>query len=220
VPQSALNQIPNATLREGMAAIVMSTPGLRKTMRLSRQQVRLQHEHELTRVSGAAVPILLGREAALELTVDVEEPLFTVKDQELFPSAVHYLARLRQSREVLKRGEKYLVYVDPFGARFAEVCDLDNRWLGTCELWDRPTLSDAAALGERFGIATAVFQEELKNVPRWAMPTTAARVQIAEHNARLAQDQRGARSNRETDRLIDLTADAIDAAAPAFEPEP
>lgn len=201
MPMSALHQIPNATLREGMAAIVTSMPGLRQTNRLSRRQVRLQHEHELTQVRGAAVPILLGREAALELTVDVEEPLFTVQDQELFPSPVHYLARLRQSREVLKRGEKYLVYVDPFGARFAEVCDLDNRWLGTCELWDRPTLSDTEALGKRFGLASAVFNEELKaNVPRWALPTTEARVQIAEHNTRLAQEDARARTDRATGR--------------------
>lgn len=185
-----LEGIAEPMMREGMKALLASKPGLLQTRRLSRRDVRLRHQGELATVRGAAVSMLLGPDGALISRVGMQEPLFTIQDAELFPEPIHFLARLKETRQVLERGREYKLYVDPFGGRRAEVHDLDGRWLGGVQLWDRPSLADTEALGERFGIAQAVFDAELKsNVPRWAMPTTQARTAIFERNAAVAKGE-------------------------------
>ncbi len=183
-----INAIADETLREATRALVVQRPGFIRTRKLSRREACQTQRHELTPIRGAAVPILLGREAARVCRVMSKHPLIEVEAGEHFPEPLYYFAQLREGRVMLERGREILLYVDPFGSRRAEVCDLEGRWLGGVEFWDRPSPVEVERLGEQFGRANAAFATELQtNVPRWAMPTTTARTAIIEHNTEVVR---------------------------------
>lgn len=186
-PMEELNAVADPVIRDAMKALVTTRPGMLNTRRLSRRAAFERHRQELTCVRGAAVAVMLGPDAARVGRVGEKEPLIAVQDAEFFPQPIHFFAQLRERREMLERGAEYLLYVDPFGCRRAEVHDLKGRHLGSVELWDRPAALDTEARGRQFGLATAAFNDELaRNVPRWALPTVEARTAIMEHNVRVA----------------------------------
>ena len=126
--------------------------------------------------------LLEGLGLGEEITVS-KDLLLTVSGDDLPSAGVHFKAVLKDTKELLKRGEKYLCYRNPFGGHQIEVCAANGAWLGSCELWDRPSHGDVEAIEHRAGQAAAVEREELKDVRRWAAPQVAARTQAAQHNA-------------------------------------
>lgn len=213
-----IEAIAEPVIREAMRALVTTRPGLLNTVRLSRRAARLSQEHELVKLRGAAVPVLLGRDCARVGTVEKHHPLIKVHDQEFFPDPIFFHAQLRQSRETLQRGGEFLLYVDPFGCHRAEVCDLKGRWLGTVEYWDRPNPLDEAARGKQYGMANAAFQDELSRLglPRYSLPAIEARTRIFEHNAAVArgeaitsEEKAAEREEREDERAIERRQKAV-----------
>lgn len=177
-PASSYLALPEIQ-RAAVEALIHSTPGLWRTRLLCPWEIWSPGRSQLQRLTGAAVPVLLGAEAARECVV-TKDCHFIIEDAEIEPDAMWFLAQA--SGRLLPRGEKFLVYLNPFNRETLEVCDAKGRWLGSAPRWQRDCKADAEALRRRYGAVRTIEAAELAGVQVRAAPTTEQRIADLRHN--------------------------------------
>jgi hypothetical protein len=168
-----------AQQRAVVEALISSTPGLCRTRLLSPWEVWNAGRCQLKRLTGAAVPVLLGIEAARPARV-TKDCHFIIEDQEIEPDEMWFLAQA--NGRMLPRLEEFLVYLNPFNPTVLEVCDRKGAWLGSAPRWQRDCRADAEALRRRYGAVRSIEAAELSKVQVRAAPMTEQRIADLRHN--------------------------------------
>lgn len=205
-----------APAREVAHALIQSTPGLWRTRKLAPLEVYEAGRGELTRVEGAMVPVLLGKEAALPVTVTVDHQL-VIQDVDIEADPMWFDAELTNGR-LLGQRQEVLAYLNPFLPQSLEICDLDGRWLGTAPRAARISKLDTEALQHRYGKVRRLEQKLLAPVAARGAALARERVAMHERNAALLsgepitaaekQEARRARANAADPADFTLVEDA------------
>lgn len=163
LPAQSLLALP-APQKSVADAIIQSTPGLWKIRKQSPVEVWRESVGSLTRVSGAAIPVLLGPQAARPLTV-TDDHSFVIEDGEISPEPMQFDSALTNGR-IIEQGRKCLGYLNPYVPQELQVCDDSGRWLGTAERVHRPCKTDTESLARRYGQVRKIESALLAPVAR------------------------------------------------------
>jgi len=144
--------------RAAIHALLGARPEFTRIRKLSPREVWTAHKHELTKVSDALLPTLLGPPHARELTV-TNDGYLTLEDHELSPEPLLYLATpispISPISPILPRGRVVLAYPNPFDLSRLVVCEAAKThrgaYLGACPAWIRTPVQDTAALAKKCG---------------------------------------------------------------------
>jgi len=165
-------------------ALLNSQPHLTRNRYLSPSEVWNAHKHELTRLPDSVVGALLPGEANLATVTD--EGYFRLKDQELDPESILYLAQL--NGDMLPRGREYFVLQNAFQPDRLIVHDKCHNgkiggYLGSAKLWGREDVRDTAAIQRRCGQVQKLEADLLAPVARRGREITEAKAAMHDHNA-------------------------------------
>ena len=123
--------------RAAMRARIEATPGLWRTRKLAPQEVWDAGKGELVTVPDHALAMLLEADDARHGERCESNRLFILKDRTIDAEPLHFDASALIRQGLVRPGERYSVYLNPFDAARLIVCDGALRYLGTAPLWDR-----------------------------------------------------------------------------------
>jgi len=185
MPLAELNGF-DAEQRAAIEAVIQR-PGMAQLRPMSPRQAFNSRTNELVRLPDCALPDILGPELGDSPKVDKDLTL-TVKDPDI-PNRQHtFVARVRRPdgrEESLKRGERYLVHVSPFGEDIAYVSDHTGQFLGTVDCLQKACRTDIEALQANFGKVRHATSEELKRLKPRGEQRLRERFEDTLHNVRV-----------------------------------
>ena len=164
-------------------ALIQQTPGLWKNRKLSPAEVWGKASGGLTKVSGAAVPVLLGPDAARPVTV-TDDHSFVVEDGEISPEPMQFDAMLTNGR-IIEQGRKCLGYLNPYVSTELQICDDSGRWMGVAERVNRICKTDTEALARRYGQVRKIESALLAPVARRGAAIARERIEMRTENISL-----------------------------------
>ncbi|MEI6492034.1 MAG: hypothetical protein WCO94_05760 [Verrucomicrobiota bacterium] len=164
-------------------ALIQQTPGLWKNRKLSPAEVWGQASGGLTKVSGAAVPVLLGPDAARPVTV-TDDHSFVIEDGEISPEPMQFDSALTNGR-IIEQGRKCLAYLNPYVSTELQICDESGRWLGVAERVNRICKTDTEALARRYGHVRKIESALLAPVARRGSAIARERIEMRNANSQL-----------------------------------
>jgi hypothetical protein len=168
--------------------MLRQTPELWQTRRLSPAEVWEARRSELTRVSGAAIPILFGPEHARAERVESDLSI-VIQDREISPTPLVYDAVLTNGRHLTRR-QNVAVYLNPFAPDTLQVCDENLRWLGTAERVQRLCKMDSDGALRRYNKIRQIAADELAPVARMGARITQRETERLTNNARALDKSR------------------------------
>lgn len=179
-----LAKLPART--QELALSLLDAPGFTKPHRLSPRQVMDMHKGELTKLPKSAVPLLIPRQWAREVTVKSDRTI-SIQDQLAGPEPFTYLCRIntRHGSEMLRPGLKLLARFNP--ADPTEVCisDENDRYIGHLAATTRIGFMDTETMTARLGERSAIKADLEAPVRNALAPVMQDRMEMREHNDRL-----------------------------------
>jgi len=187
--QEKLAEMPTEA-RAAVSAFVQQ-PGFSRIRRRSRREAWQAGAGDLVRLAPRDCVALMGMESAIERTVsDRLEILF--EDRTISADPMVYLASVKNEhghRIQLKRGEKYLCFLNPQDPSRVQVCEghgaRRGAWIGEAPAFVTPSRKDVDALMMNYGRAVAATTPERMDVERRAAGEVHRRTSDAAWNARL-----------------------------------
>lgn len=178
--QQALLQLPPAA-QEVLVRQLAQVPGAIRQRRLSPWEVWTQGARGLRKLPMAMVPALLGPKYGVERKVDDRCQIHFMQDGKEYL----FLAQLSTAdghEYMLKRGEKYLTFLNPLAPDALHVLAANGSYLGHCPAWQRAALGDEAALEAQYKAASKAFADVLAPVNLRARDILAQRTQDMRRN--------------------------------------
>lgn len=166
-------------------ARIERTPGLWRTRKLSPQEVWDAGKGELVTVPDHALAMLLEADDARHGERCENNRLFILKDRTIDAEPLHYDASVLIRQGVVRPGERYSVYLNPFDAARLIVCDGALRYLGTVPLWDRIPRLDRGEASRRLVYIRQDQSTCLDNLARRGADQTRRMLGMRESNAAL-----------------------------------
>lgn len=179
-----LSKLPART--QEMALTLLDAPGFTKPHRLSPRQVAEQHRHELTKLHKSAIPLLIPRQWAKEVTVKSDRTI-QIQDQLAGPEPFTYLCRIKTTHgaEMLRPGLKLLARFNPADPSELCISDENDCYIGHLPVTTRVGFMDTDSMQARLGERSAV-KADLEAPVRTALaPVMNDRVSMRDHNDRL-----------------------------------
>lgn len=155
-----------------------------KPVRMTRQEVWHRGHGELERIPGWLVCTILGDDLAREARITSSE--FAIRDNEIGPGVYRYepLITTADGRtEVLRDGETYQVFINPFALGTLFVRDARGRYLGEAKQIYVPCRADHDGVKRAMGASVAREEALLRDFKRRHGDQGAAKQARHEHNA-------------------------------------
>jgi hypothetical protein len=154
--------------------------------RLSRRQVMDMHKSELTKLPKSAVPLLIPRQWAREVTVKSDRTI-SIQDQLAGPEPFVYLCRLitRNGAEMLRPGLKLLARFNPADPTELCISDENDRYIGHLTATSRIGFMDTETMNARLGERSAIKSDLEAPVRNALAPIMQDRMDMKAHNDRL-----------------------------------
>lgn len=153
LPGETLSKL--STEQQDAVLALIQQPGLSRCRKLAPVEVWEQGRRGLVKLPVWCVPDILGHDLAIERKVGADG-LFCFEDRELAAAPFRYLARAmnRDGYEVLLRdGETYQTFVNPFALDQLVVCDVRGGYIGTCRRLESVRKDDPEKLYKAMGDA-------------------------------------------------------------------
>jgi hypothetical protein len=179
-----LAKLPART--QELALSLLDEPGYTMPHRLSPRQVVDMYKSELTKLPKSAVPLLIPRQWAREVTVKSDRSI-TIQDQLAGPEPFSYICRIitRNGAEMLRPGLKLLARFNPSDPTELCISDENDRYIGHLTATSRVNFLDHETMVERLGERSAI-KADLEAPVRAAMASTMQdRMDMKAHNDRL-----------------------------------
>lgn len=199
-------------------ALIQTTPGLWRERKLSPAEVWEAGRGELTVVSGSAIPVLLGPDAARRATV-TDDHMLRVDDDEVDPEPMWFDAALDNGR-ILEQRRPVLVYLNPYTPSGLQVCDESGRYLGTAPRIHRISKLDTEALARRYGQVRKIEGRILAPVAARGAEIARQRAKMHEHNAAVLSGHDSIEDQRKSERTARALATYRPDASDLLDPEP
>jgi len=190
MPAAPLAALPDDKRLPLLSAIEADPAALSRTRLMTPHEVWHRDKQELTRAPGSWLPLVLPLAMAIERRVS-DQHLFEFEEQEISPGPLRFLAQLHQ--RMLRPGEKYQTWLNPWQPDELHLCDTRGRYLGACEPWRAPCKADVAAIERQVGRQSKIERELLNPVAAAAVQLARNRAADAQVNARLLAEVEVAR---------------------------
>lgn len=179
-----LAKLPART--QELALSLLEEPGYTMPHRLSPRQVMDMHRHELTKLPKSAVPLLIPRQWAREVTVKSDRTI-QIQDQLAGPEPFTYLCRLstRHGAEMLRPGLKLIARFNPADPTELCISDENDRYIGHLSATTRIAFMDQETMVARLGERSAVKADLEAPVRNALAPVMQDRMAMQAHNDRL-----------------------------------
>jgi len=144
--------------QQAAMADLMQVPGCYRLRKLSPTEVWEQDCRGLTRLPAHVLPAIIGRDLATERKVN-DHGSFSFQDSSIWPEPLRYvgIAVDPRGREImLREGETYLTFCNPFDPRYLLVSDAKGAYVGRCCRVERACRADDEALAMAMGQAAHV----------------------------------------------------------------
>ena len=207
--------------RATVEVLINSASALTQIRKLSPREVWDRGSRSLTKLQGCVIPMLLGQELAVERRV--EGSMFEFQDREVGPGTHRYLAQVQTQYRVpqlLKEGETYLTYINPFDPAQLHVCDARGAYVGACAPWTKIRRDDVDALHRRMGQAAKLEATLLAPVARRGGDITRRRIADAKWNAGVLADKPMTKEEKEVQRNTKQRLARNTGSVEDFIPEP
>lgn len=181
-PQETFLALP-APQRAIADALIRQTPALWQHRKLSPAEVWEASRGDLLRVSGAAIPTLLGPTAARAAAV-TDDHQIVIQDTEIDPEPMWFDAALTNGR-ILEQRRPLRVYLNPYTPAALQVCDQEGRYLGDAPRVHRICKTDVDALQRRYGRVRKIESKLLNPVAARGAKKARERADMHAHNARI-----------------------------------
>lgn len=152
LPAAMLDAVP-ADRRRAIDAIA-AQPGHARIRRLSPAEVFHGGCKDLVKLPIAILPDIIGRDLAQPRKVN-DKGMIAFEDHELDTEPFLFLARARTGNGhdlLLRDGETYETFINPFDRTHLIVCDGKGAFLGWCERYQKPCKVDTEALHKTMGM--------------------------------------------------------------------
>jgi len=188
-PESLLDEM-DPQVAEHLRQIIRSDPGKFSDMQVMSPRAaaeKCRESCELVRLPQAAVPEILGLELGDVESVKEDDTLY-IKDKYVpnrrYPVAA-IVRTLDGRKQVLPRGSKWLIHINPFTGREAYVSTPDQRFVGIAPVLVAGSRLDREALLDNLKILNSVKQRELKRLAPLADQRIEKLYEDAEHDVTL-----------------------------------
>ena len=190
---------------------LMQLPGCYRLRKLSPAEVWERDAGGLVRLPPHVLPALIGRDLAQERKVN-DHGSFLFQDAAIAPEPLRYVGiavNPRRQEIMLREGETYLTFCNPFDLRYLLVCDSRLGYIGRCERVegvcraDQDRLTEAmgqaahanalrsrAFLARNAGFAEQRAEDDLANAAMLAAASPAGVVQRQQEDCKAASDRR------------------------------
>jgi hypothetical protein len=139
--------------QEAALQALMHLPGCYRMRKLAPAEVWESGAARMARISMSVLPAIIGRDLAQERAVN-DHGSFLFEDASLSAEPLRYqgIAKDPRGHEImLREGEKYLTFCNPFDPRYLLVCDSDMGYIGRCLRVERVSRADDAELARAMG---------------------------------------------------------------------
>ena len=144
--------------QQAAVSALMHMPGCFRLRRMSPAEVWERDSGQLVRLPAHVLPALIGRDLAQERKVN-DHGSFLFEDASISPEALRYVGVAvtpRKQEVMLREGETYLTFCNPFDPRYLLVCDAHGAYIGRCQRVERACRADEAGLIHAMGQAAHV----------------------------------------------------------------
>jgi hypothetical protein len=182
LPASHVEKLPDQSRAAVMA--LAERPGMSRCRMMSPTEV-WQRRSALVKIGAWGLPDIIGADLAVERRVK-ENGCFEFEDREICPGRLRYLARAMnaQGHEILlKDGETYQTFCNPFDLRELVVCDAKGGFLGVCKRLENTCRNDLEGLKRAMGAAAHAEKVRLDPYRARHAGEVEAKQADEEHNA-------------------------------------
>ena len=199
-------------------------PGCFRLRKMSPMEVWEQQAARLVKIPMSVLPEIIGRDLAVERKLN-DHGSFTFEDSELSHEPLRYMGIAvdpHGQQILLKNGEHYLTFCNPFDRRFLLISDAAGRYIGRCEAVNKVCRADDAGLHRAMGQAAMVNGARSREFAARNAGHTEQRVQDETLNAAIVAGapvtpkeiatarETAARISAETGSLEDMTERPIE----------
>jgi hypothetical protein len=200
--------------QEALVASFMHLAGCYRMRKLSPAEVWERDAGGLARLPAHVLPALIGRDLAQERRVN-DRGSFLFEDASIAPEPLRYVGiavNPRGHEVMMKDGETYLTFCNPFDTRYLLVCDARGSYIGRCLRVDRASRADDEALTMAMGQAAHVNALRARSFLARNAAQVAHRVEAEEVNAAVIAEARAVAAQAETqEQRVQATHDRIQA---------
>jgi len=202
--------------RAAVQTLIKADRRRQNVRRMSPLEAFASRRSDLVRLPDCAVPDILGRDLAQEVTVSPDKTLY-VKDLEIPNKTYAFVAvaTTAKRREIdMRRRERFLVHVSPFDPSEAYVSTLKGEYIGVAQAMQRVCRADIEGLQRDLGLLQHAQNLELqklmplaeRKLRRQREAATANVTALAGENPVHALQERRERAKQYDDDYRDLAA--------------
>jgi hypothetical protein len=175
----------NAQQRANLPVLLESGMLSARPIKMTRREVWDRGSGELVKLPGWGVCAILGDDLARE--VNVRKNMIEIEDIEIGPGVFRFetfIVDAMGNRDVLRDGEKYQAFINPFAPDTLFVRDAKGRYVGECRRIHAPCRGDIEGVARAMG--EAVKREAELLAPVRARHLQTAKDKLALHRANVA----------------------------------
>lgn len=190
LPDAMFDKLADPEIHGQLAALISANAGFHRNRKLSPAEVWQSERKYLKRLPPFTIPVLLGEENAREAVVQANGT-FKIEDRAISLSPLIYIARARDlfgNEILLRHGQTYKVFCNPFDGERLFVCDAKLRPVGICSR--HVSISDADMDAIRAAQVQQAREENVRLQPyqlRHAPDAAAAAATREQNNRAIAE---------------------------------
>lgn len=177
---------------------LMRLPGCFRLRRLSPSEVWAREQSNLVKIPMSVLPQIIGRDLAVERKLN-DHGSFLFEDSDISHEPLRFVGIAVDPHGhniLLKNGEAYSTFCNPFDQRFLLVCDAAGRYVGRCERVNKVCRADDEALHRAMGQAAEVNAGRMREFVARNAGHAEQRAEDSDVNRRILADAPVTRAER------------------------